>query len=559
MRISAWLSTVALLAVSAAAAFAQYDPVYARNGMVAAPEPNAARVGAEVLKAGGNAFDAAVAVGFALAVTYPAAGNLGGGGFLTGLTAQGEALFVDFRETAPAAASRDMYLDDEGNLVEGLSTDTLLAVGVPGTTAGLLSVLDRYGSIERGVLLAPAVRLARTGFEVPLSLQRMLESHQDRISKHESTANIFYPGGDPLRFGDFLRQPDLAASLERIRERGKAGFYEGETADLLADYMGQHGGIVTREDLRAYEAKHREPVTFDYKEYTVIAPNLPSSGGVTLAQILKLVEPFDLAGMGWHSAAYVHHLAEAERLAFADRNYHLGDRDFVEAPLKGLMSDAYLETRRGLIDPKRAGDSREIAPGEPEPPQTTHYTVVDRWGNAAAVTYTLNNSFGMGAVVEGAGFLLNNEMDDFSAKPGEANLYGLVQAEANAVAPGKRMLSSMTPTIVTRGGEFYAAFGTPGGPTIITTNAQIFLNMAEFGMNIREAIDAPRFHHQGLPDAIAHEPFAFSPDTRAILESMGHKFDERSSIGFATGIQAMGEGLLAGHSDARGEGAALGY
>lgn len=526
---------------------AQFQPVVASKAMVAGPEPLATQVGLEILQQGGNAFDAAAAIGFALTVTYPSAGNLGGGGFLIAHTAEGERFLLDFRETAPQAASWDMYLDEDGEQIEGRSTDTLLAVGVPGTPHGLLTILEDRGSLSREAILAPAIRLAEQGFEVPHSLHRSLKNAEERIGKFETTARIFYPDGEALAFGAHLRQPDLAATLQRIAEEGIPGFYEGVTADLLTGLMEQSDGIITHEDLKRYRSRYREPVVFSYKDFEVIAPGMPSSGGVTLGQILKLLEPLPLRPLGHNSARYVQTVVEAERLAFADRNHHLGDSDFVEVPLEQLLSKKYLDARRRLMPRFGAGRSDEIVPGRFESEETTHYCVVDEHRNVVAVTYTLNSSYGMGAVVQDAGFFLNNEMDDFTAKPGVPNQFGLVQGEANRIEPGKRMLSSMTPTIVLKDGAFAFTMGTPGGSTIITTNAQIFLNIVEFGMNIRDAIDAPRFHHQHLPDDITHESRTFSQDTIMELERMGYNLSERRGIGFACGIQATQEGWLAGH------------
>lgn len=536
-----------------------FESVYARRAMVASPEPNAAKAGLQVLRAGGNAFDAAAAIGFALAVTYPAAGNLGGGGFLAGYAADGKAVALDFREMAPGAATADMYLDENGDPDSHLSTATLLASGVPGTPKGLLRFQEDYGRLPRAAVLNPAIRLAEEGFEVSYSLSRHLGYKQDDLSRFESSAKIFFPNGKPPAFGDKLVQRDLGATLRRIRDRGADGFYQGETADLIADYMQKHGGIITKEDLKNYQCKYREPFIFDYKNYQLITHPLPSSGGVVMAQVLKMIEPFPVASLQHNSSDYVQLVAEAERLAFADRNTWMGDPDYVDVPVEKMVSDKYLDLRRAMIPKGRAGKSENVKPGAFESEQTTHFCVVDAEGNVAAITYTLNGSFGMGAVVEGAGFLLNNEMDDFTAKPGTANMFGLIQMEANKIEPGKRMLSAMTPTIVLKDGKFDMTMGTPGGPTIITTNLQIFLNRVEFGMNIREAIDAGRFHHQWWPDQITHEPRAFSADAKKRLVAMGYKLNERDQIGFACGIEVLPDGILAGYSDGRGEGLAIGY
>lgn len=539
--------------------YASVEPVYSNHGIVASPEPHATKAGIDVLKKGGNAFDAAVAVGFALAVTYPAAGNLGGGGFMTAHKANGTSFFIDFREKAPKAASRDMYLDDDGNIIDGLSTNTLLASGVPGTVHGLLTVLDDHGVLNRKDVLQPSVKLAEDGFEVSYSLHRSMQSRASRLMKIPSTKKVFYSNGKAPDFGELLIQRDLAETLKLIQQNGIDGFYRGITANRVDHFMKENGGIITSDDLCNYESKYREPIVFDYKDYQLITPYLPSSGGVTLAQILKLIEPYDLQKMGLHSAEYIQTVVEAERLAYADRNYFLGDADFVDVPVKTLISDAYLNSRRNEMPREKAGNSDGVQHGKIESEETTHYCVVDQYGNVAAVTYTLNGSYGNGYVVEDAGFLLNNEMDDFSAKPGVPNMFGLTGAEANAIEPGKRMLSSMTPTIVLKDGEFAFTMGTPGGATIITTVAQIFLNMTEFGMNIREAIDAPRFHHQWQPDVIYHEAQGFSPDTLKLLQEKGYILRERGTIGIAAGIEAMENGIIAGYADSRGEGTALGH
>lgn len=536
-----------------------FEPVYAKQGMAAGPEPNAVQAGVEILKSGGNAFDAAVAIGFALAVTYPEAGNLGGGGFMVAITKDNLPLFLDFREIAPQSATRQMYLDKEGNVIAGLSEKTPLAAGVPGTVHGFFEILQKYGTKSREEILAPAIRLAESGFPVSYSFHQSLKYNKNYLTRFASTANVFYPGGEIPAAGSIFKQPDLAGTLAQLSQFGPSAFYEGEIAEKIAQFMKQNGGIITRDDLKSYSSKFRKPVIFDYKGYTVIGPGLPSSGAITMQQILKLIEPLPLREMGYHSTEYVKAIVEAERLAFADRNHYLGDPDFVDAPVDRLTSDSYLDQRRRLIPPYWAGYSEGVSHGNPDSKETTHYCVVDRERNVVAITYTLNGAYGMGGVVEGAGFLLNNEMDDFTAKPGSANLFGLVQGEANAIEPGKRMLSSMDPTIVLRDGKFAFTIGSPGGPTIITTNMQLFLNIVEMKMNIRDAIDAKRFHHQWLPDSIQYEPFAFSPDTLLQLVGRGYSLEEVDSIGFAAGIQAMDNGLLAGYSDGRGDGLAVRY
>ncbi len=556
-RAGAWAVLVALLAWAQAAAAASV-PVYGRNGMAASAEPLASRVGVEVLQAGGNAFDAAAAMGFALAVVYPRAGNLGGGGFCVALTADGETWALDFRETAPAGATRDMFLDAEGNVVPGLSLSSYLAVGVPGSPDGLLRIAAR-GKLERAEVLAPAIRLARQGFAVPKPLADALRSSEERLTRFPGTAKVFYEGGEPPAFGAVLKQPDLATTLEAMARDGRAGFYEGRVARLIAGQMKAHGGLVTRADLAGYRSEEPPPFVFERGGLELITMPLPSSGGVTMDQILGLVDLDALRAAGWNSAHYVQRLVEAERLAYADRNYFLGDPDFVDVPVQRLVSPAYLARRRALMPTDRAGSSAGVSHGRVEGTETTHYAVADRWGNVVAVTTTLNGPFGMGAVVDGAGVLLNNEMDDFAAKPGVPNMYGLTGAEANAIAPGKRMLSSMTPTIVRRDGTFFFTTGSPGGSTIITTVLQSILNVALFQMNIRDAIDAPRFHHQWLPDTVMYEERALSADTRRVLEGMGYHLDEVGGLGQAAGIMVDDDGTLTGWADRRGYGAAVGY
>ena len=427
-------------------------PVYSRQGMVVSAEPYATEVGFEILRAGGNAADVAAAVGFALAVTFPSAGNLGGGGFLVYRRPDGRVFTLNYREKAPAAATRDMFLGPDGKVVPELSRKSLLATGVPGSPAGILETWKRFGSgkFSRRQIMAGAIRLAEKGFPAGFDLIEGLEANRDWLRSHPSTAAVFYPEGGLPEAGETFRQPNLARTLRQIAGHGKAGFYSGWVADSLVNFMAANGGLITRQDLGAYKVQVREPIVIDYRSYRLYSMGPPSSGGVVLAQMLKLLEPFDLAGMGYNSASYVHHLVEAERLAYADRNHYLGDPDYVDIPLENLLSGPYLDGRRKLIPADRAGRSEQIPPGKPEPEQTTHFCVIDRRGGAAAVTTTINGGFGMGAVVPGAGFFLNNEMDDFSTAPGEMNLSGLIQGEANSVAGAKRMLSSMTPTVVTR-------------------------------------------------------------------------------------------------------------
>lgn len=543
-----------LLLISAA--FAQTVPIYGRSGMVVTVEARATEVGVQILRDGGNAFDSAVAVGFALAVTCPAAGNIGGGGFCVALDTKGATYALDFRETAPAAATKDMFLDPQGEVAKGRSLNTHLAVGVPGTVDGLLELHKRFGRLPLRQVLAPAIGLARKGFPVSQSLSSSLRASAERLKLWRATAAQFYPEGSAPEMGQILVQEDLADSLERIAASGRSGFYEGRTAQLIVEEMRRNRGLITAADLKNYRSKWREPFTFRSGEYEIAAMPLPSSGGVTLAQILGMSDLGALKESGHNSARYIHLLTEAERLAYADRNHYLGDPDFVQVPLALLTSPAYLAERRKLMPQGRAGVSAKVSPGKAEKMETTHYCTADRWGNVVAITYTLNGGYGMGAVVEGAGFLLNNEMDDFTSKPGVPNLYGLVQSDRNAIAPGKRMLSSMTPIIVRRNGQFFMTVGSPGGSTIITTVLQCLLNVTLFDMNIRDAIEAERFHHQWLPDEVAHEDL--SPDTLALLKGMGYTL-KAQRLGIAAGIMRTRTNLLSGWADGRADGRAAGF
>lgn len=537
------------------------EPIYGKAGMAVSAEPLASEVGIAILRDGGNAFDAAVAMGFALAVTWPQAGNLGGGGFCIALTDDGETFALDFRETAPERAGRDMFVDADGKVVAGLSLASHLGVGVPGSVAGLLELHRRFGWLERSEVMAPAIRLAARGFEVSAALHGDLETGRAKLLRYQESADIFFRDGEPVAIGDLLVQRDLARTLSAINSKGRDGFYRGPVAELLVAEMEARGGLITGSDLAQYEAKWREPFAFTVQagghDFELITHPLPSSGGMTLAQILGLLDLDRLAEAPWNSAAYVHRVVEAERLAYSDRNHWLGDSDFVDVPVANLTSAAYLAERRKLLPNARAGQSSGVAHGQPESTETTHYCVADQWGNVVAITTTLNARFGLGAVVPGAGFFLNNEMDDFSARPGAPNLFGLTGAEANAVAPRKRMLSSMTPTIVRRDGAFWLTMGSPDGSIIITTVLQVFANAALFGMNVREAVDAPRFHHQWLPDVVAVEADALSDEAAGSLKEMGYKLVDRRRLGRVSAIGRMPDGRYSGWPDRRGSGAAV--
>ncbi len=544
--------------------YERFHPVHARSGMIASQEQVASRIGADILRRGGNAVDAAVAVGFALAVTLPRAGNLGGGGFmLVHIAATGEQIAIDYRETAPAAATRDMFLGPDGKADANLSRNTGLGVGTPGTVAGLALAHERYGSgsFTLAELIAPAIALAEGGITVSDDLAMSLARAQARLAGFPATAAIFYPGAKaaPPAAGATLVQRDLAHTLRLIAANGPRGFYEGKVAERIAAAVRETGGVMTAEDLAAYRPKLREPVRGTYRGHEIVSMPPPSSGGVHVIQILKMLEGFDLAAKGAGSAGHYHLLAEAMRRAYADRATYLGDPDFTDVPVAALIDDTYLATRAQDIDPDRAGRSSNIAAGElpgEESPQTTHYSVVDADGNAVSNTYTLNFSYGLGLVAAGTGVLLNNELDDFAAAPGVPNAYGLIGGEANAPAAGKRPLSSMSPTFVFRDGDLRLVTGSPGGSRIISIVTQTIVNMVDFGMNPAEAAAFPRMHHQWLPDVLQLER-GVSPDTVALLRAMGHEVTERRASGSVQSIEVTDESLLAGASDPRRPGAGV--
>ncbi|MES2585162.1 MAG: gamma-glutamyltransferase [Pseudomonadota bacterium] len=507
---------------------ASLAPVAAENGMVVTAQHLATQVGVDVLKKGGNAIDAAVAVGYALAVVYPAAGNLGGGGFMTLQLADGRKTFFDFREKAPLAATANMYLDANGNVVKGLSTQGYLAVGVPGSVAGLEAVRAKYGSMRRAVLIEPAITLAQTGFVLEQGDVDMLHTATQAFRKDAPSAAIFLNKGQPFAPGQRLVQRDLAKTLRQISQHGTDGFYKGRVARALVAASTTGKGILSQADLDQYTVREMPPVECDYRGYRVVSAPPPSSGGTVICQILNIVEGYPLQELGFRAAQAVHYQIEAMRHAYVDRNSYLGDPDFVKNPLDRLLSKNYAASIRAAIDPAKAGVSQDIKPGVAphEGSNTTHYSIVDRHGNAVAVTYTLNDWFGAKVTAAGTGVLLNNEMDDFTVKVGVPNMYGLVQGEANAIAPGKRPLSSMSPTIVSRDGKPVIVVGTPGGSRIITAVTHTLLNLIDYGMTVQEAVDAPRFHQQWLPDVTNVDAFGISPDTRKILEAMGHKLAE---------------------------------
>lgn len=539
-----------------------FHPVHTLHGMVASESRLASQVGVDVLKKGGNAIDAAVATAFALAVTLPNSGNLGGGGFMLLHDAKtGKDTAIDFREMAPAAATRDMYLDEHGQVIADKSLFTQAAIGVPGTVAGMMYALEHYGSKPRAALIAPAIALALQGFPVDEQLSVALDAEAGHLGAWDSTKKIFFKDGRPLHAGEPLRNPDLAHSMQRIARSGASAFYTGPIARAIAAEAKAHGGLITAEDLKNYKVVEREPVKGHYRGYEIVSMPPPSSGGVHIVQILNMLSQFPLREWGHNSARTIHVEAEAMKLAYADRSEYLGDPDFVKVPVKGLTSQAYANELVQKIDPAKATPSSTIRPGRPQPyesDQTTQFTVADGAGNVVSVTYTLNTNFGSGIVATGTGILLNNEMDDFSAKPGVPNAYGLVGGEANAVQAFKRPLSSMSPTIVLKDGKPWLATGSPGGARIITTTLQTLVDMIDFGMNPAEAGSAVRVHHQWLPDELRVEK-GLNADTTALLVGMGYKVVERQAMGATQTIEITPDGFL-GYSDPRHpNGATLGY
>ena len=539
-----------------------FHPVYGKNGMVASEQGLATQVGLDILKQGGNAIDAAVAVGFALAVVLPNAGNIGGGGFMVLHDDKtGKGVAIDFREIAPAKASRDMYLDNQGNVIDGKSLFTHDASGVPGTVAGMEYALKKWGTMPLSKVLEPAIKLADKGFIVSDVLAQTLKEEKSTLGKWSSSKAIFFKNGEPLKSGDLLVQKDLAKSLRLIAKQGAKAFYQGEIATKIAKEMQSHGGTMALEDLKAYKVVERQPIIGDYRGYKVVTMPPPSSGGVHLIEILNMLEHYPIKEDGVNSAKNIHHMAESMKLAYADRSEYLGDPDFVKIPVTGLTSKAYANERVKTIDDNKARLSSTIKPGKPQPyesDQTTHFSVMDKAGNAVAVTYTLNLNFGSGIVAEGTGILLNNEMDDFSVKPGVPNAFGLVGGTANAIEAKKRPLSSMTPTIVMKNNKPWLVTGSPGGARIITTVLQSVVNTIDHEMNPAEAIITPRVHHQWLPDELRVEE-GISPDTIKLLQDKGHKVVTKAPMGRIQIIQADGSGFY-GYSDPRNpDGKTLGF
>lgn len=530
------------------------------GGMVVAAHPDAAKVGVAILKQGGNAIDAAIAVQFALAVVYPNAGNIGGGGFLVYRSAKGDIDALDFRETAPLEAYTDMYLDREGSPIEDLSLLGQLASGVPGSVDGMVKAHAKYGSLAWKVLLQPAIELARNGFALTEMQARELNNRREDFLEQNPEGSVF-TSKEKWNANEIMVQNELAHTLELIRDKGRAGFYEGEIADKIVAEMESGNGIISLEDLKNYQSIWRKPVTGLYRGYKVISMPPASSGGIALIQMLKSVESFPLSKWGFQSDSTVQVMVEAERRVYADRASYLGDPDFYKVPQEGLLAPEYNKARMNTMDFRKATPSIDIKAGIPsgvESEQTTHFSIVDREGNAVSLTTTLNDSYGSKVVVKGAGFLLNNEMDDFSVKAGAPNMYGLIGGRANSIQPGKRMLSSMTPTIVEKDGRLFMVVGTPGGSTIMTSVFQTILNVVDFGMEMQEAVNAPRFHHQWLPDVVDVEKEAISPEIRQRLAGKGYVFRARGAIGRVDAILVTKEGLQGG-ADPRGDDVVASY
>ncbi len=531
------------------------------KAMVVSARKEASKIGSDILKKGGNAYDAMIATHFALAVVYPVAGNIGGGGFMVYRNNDGTKGALDFREKAPLLAHKDMYLDSLGNVIDNKSTLGGYAVGIPGSVAGVFEVHKKLGSLPMRELIQPSIELARNGFKVTKKQAKSLNSKNSLFEKVNNYKTVFQK---KWQEGDTLKQEELAQTLERIRDFGKDGFYKGKTAELFVNYIKELGGIISHQDLEKYEAIWRKPIEFKYKNYQLTSMTLPASGGICLAQILKSIEPFDLSNIEHNSTKYIQLLTEAERRSYADRAHYLGDIDFVNVPIDSLTSTNYINRRMENFSWKKATPSSEISNGKIlsfESDETTHYSIIDQFGNAVSVTTTLNTGYGSKVVVKGAGFILNNEMDDFSSKPGTPNVYGLVGSKANAIAPEKRMLSSMTPTIVEKDNKLFMVVGTPGGSTIITSVLQNILNVVEYDMGMQESVNQPRFHHQWLPDHIRMEPNGFNKEIKNNLTSLGYKIVERNSliIGRVDAILVLPNGNLEGGADPRGDDAAVGF